>query len=159
MIQGISSNDSVYGSTDGTATQELDRNAFMSLLVEQMRNQDPLQPTANDQFIAQLAQFSSLEEMENLNDSFLGLAVLQQSNALMSQLTQGSNLIGQEVVFQDPSTGELDTGNVDSVRIQDGVAVLNVDGFDVPLMQVVEITGPATEADSGDITEGDTEGN
>lgn len=121
----------------------------MKLLVSQLQNQDPINPQSNEDFIAQLAQFSSLEQMENLNDSFLGLAVLQQSNALMSQLTEGSTLIGQEVVYTDPATGEAQTGVVDSIRIQNGIAVLNVGGVDVPLLNVIEVTGPPEDPGSG----------
>jgi len=155
-ISGIASGAFGLG-TDGAATsKELGKDAFMKLLVSQLQNQDPINPQSNEDFIAQLAQFSSLEQMENLNDSFLGLAVLQQSNALMAQLTEGSALIGQNVVYQDPASGEVTSGTVETVRIQDGIAVLNVDGADVPLMQVIEITGPA---DGGGSTDGENEDN
>lgn len=124
-----------------TPQQELDKDAFMSLLVAQLQNQDPTNPQTNEDFIAQLAQFSSLEQMTQLNDSFLGLAVLQQSNALMAQLTDSSALIGQTVRYSDPSTGELRSGSVESVKIEEGLAVLNIDGNDVPLLNVAEIVG------------------
>ena len=126
---------------------DLGKDAFMTLLVNQMRNQDPLAPTSNEDFIAQLAQFSSLEQMQELNDNILGLAVLQQSNALMSQLTDSSALIGREVQYFDPSTGEERTGLVDSVKIEEGIAILNLDGQDVPLVNVTEITGGEVEGD------------
>jgi flagellar basal-body rod modification protein FlgD len=122
-------------------SQSLGKDAFMQLLVSQMRNQDPMSPTSNEDFIAQLAQFSSLEQMEELNGNILGLAVLQQSNALMSQLTDSSALIGKEVRFIDPESGDELVGNVTSVKIQDGLAILNIDGEDVPLGNVTEITG------------------
>ncbi|MEN1759446.1 flagellar hook capping FlgD N-terminal domain-containing protein [Anoxynatronum sibiricum] len=47
----------------------LDKDAFMRLLVTQLSNQDPLSPMEDREFIAQMAQFSSLEQMQNLNDS------------------------------------------------------------------------------------------
>lgn len=125
------------------ATDTLGKDAFMQLLVSQMRNQDPMSPTSNEDFIAQLAQFSSLEQMEELNGNILGLAVLQQSNALMAQLTDSAALIGKEVRFIDPESGDEMLGNVTSVKIEDGLAVLNIDGEDVPLGNVTEITGTA----------------
>lgn len=147
-------------STTTAQSQDLGKDAFMQLLVSQMRNQDPLSPTNNEDFIAQLAQFSSLEQMEELNDNILGLAVLQQSNALMAQLTDSSALIGKEVRFIDPSSGDEMTGQVTSVKIQDGLAVLNIGGDDVPLGNVTEVTGadgPTTD-ESGDDTQGSDEG-
>jgi flagellar basal-body rod modification protein FlgD len=119
-----------------------------------MRNQDPMKPTANDQFIAQLAQFSSLEEMEAVNKNLVGLAVLQQSNALMEQLTSSSALIGKTVEFVDPTSGEETSGQVDSVKLSDGIALLNINGRDVPLVNVTGVTGA-----SGDDSAGDTNTN
>lgn len=147
-IQGISANDPVYGSASAGRPGELGKDAFMKLLVTQMRNQDPLSPMEGQQFAAELAQFSSLEQMQNLNDNILGLAVLQQNNALMSQLTSSSTLIGHEVQYMHPQTGELRTGLVSSVKLQDGLAMLNIDGLDVPLGNVTEVTG------GGDATHG-----
>ncbi len=149
-IQGISANDPVYGSASSGQAGELGKDAFMKLLVTQMKNQDPLSPMEGQQFAAELAQFSSLEQMQNLNDNILGLAVLQQNNALMSQLTSSSTLIGHEVQYMHPQSGELRTGVVSSVKLQDGLAMLNIDGLDVPLGNVTEVTGGG----AGDTTEG-----
>lgn len=143
-IDGINANDPISLATQSAATGGTDglgRDAFLSLLVQQMRNQDPLAPTDNQQFIAQLAQFSSLEQMQQVNDNLLGLAVLQQSNALMSQLTQSSALIGKDVRFVNPVTNETETGSVSTVKIKDGLAVLNIGGRDVPLGNVTEVLG------------------
>ena len=140
-ITGISANDPIYG-TQPTADAKLGRNAFMELLVSQLKNQDPLAPTSNDQMLAQLAQFSSLEQLEELNDNLVGLAVLQQSNALMDQLTSSSALIGQHVKYTDPDSGDEAWGNVSSVKITDGLAVLNIGGKDVPLVNVLEVSQP-----------------
>src|SRR5687767_3402018 len=100
-VPGISSNELASGSQTpaGVAQKDLDKSSFVTLLVSQLKNQDPLAPTDNQAFIAQLAQFSSLEEMQKLNQNILGLAVLQQSNALMAQLTQSSALIGKQVQY------------------------------------------------------------
>ncbi len=123
------------------ASNGLGKDAFMRLLVDQIKNQDPLSPSDNTQYLAQLAQFSSLEQMQSLNDNIVGLAVLQQNNALMSQLTQSSSLIGQTVNYMDPSTNQPATGTVTSVKIQDNVALLSIGGQDVPLANVTEVLG------------------
>ena len=124
------------------------KEAFMELLVQQLKNQDPMSPMDNDKFIAQLTQLSELEGIQNLNENMVGLAMLQQGNALMSQLTQSSALIGKDVTYFSPETGEERTGSVESVKIEEGVAVLNIDGFDVPLGSVMEITDGASSEES-----------
>jgi flagellar basal-body rod modification protein FlgD len=144
-ISGISANDPATSSlaTDNSlGSDSLGKDEFLKLLVDQMKNQDPMQPTDNNQMIAQLAQFSSLEQMKSLNDNVIGLAVLQQSNALLQQLTSSSALIGREVQYVDPTTQADASGKVESVRIENGVAVLSINGASVPLANVKEIGPP-----------------
>lgn len=142
-ISGISANDPITGSAAASGSSQLGKDSFMTLLVTQMKAQDPMAPTQSDEMLAQLAQFSSLEQMSQLNDNIVGLAVLQQSNALMSQLTSSSSLIGQNVKYSDPASGDNVWGTVDSVKIQDGLAVLSIGGEDVPLANVLEVGPPA----------------
>jgi flagellar basal-body rod modification protein FlgD len=152
-IPGISN----YGGslTGASASQGLDKDAFMRLLVTQLQNQDPLEPTQNQDFIAQLATFSSLEQLEELNDNTIAGIALSQSNALLSQLTQSSALIGKTVSWTDPHTGASSTGSVDAVRIINGLAVLQVGDVEVPLAAVTEVT--AGESDSSADPDADTE--
>src|SRR5262245_21876395 len=113
-ITGTSASDPMSLATLGSSGNALGKDAFMSLLVNQLKNQDPLDPAKNEDMIAQLAQFSSLEQMQELNDNIVGLAVLQQQNALLDHLTTSSNLIGQSVKFLDPATQEERWGTVAS---------------------------------------------
>lgn len=69
---------------------ELGKDAFFKLLITQLQNQDPLKPMEDKEFIAQMAQFSSLEQMSNMNDNFKRLIDLQKIN-------QNSSLIGKTV--------------------------------------------------------------
>ena len=140
-IPGISSADPLSGFGGSAATQHLDRDAFMKLLVSQLQHQDPLSPVANEQFVAQLANFSSLEQLQGLNQNVVAMIALNQSNALLSQLTQSSALIGKDVTWQDFETEEEHSGEVESVKIVDGLAVLRIDGQDVPLAAVIEVLG------------------
>lgn len=153
-INGLTSSDTGALTQETAANQQnasnVDKDAFMKLLVSQLQNQDPMAPTDNQQFIAQLAQFSSLEQMQQLNENILGLAVLQQSNALMSQLTQSSALIGQQVKYIDPSTEQEQTGTVSQVKIKDGMATLLIDGEDIPLGNVTTILGASEAPTTGD---------
>jgi flagellar basal-body rod modification protein FlgD len=70
--------------------KELDRDAFFKLLITQLQNQDPLKPMEDKEFIAQMAQFSSLEQMNNMNKNFNKLMDVQRIN-------QNSSLIGKTV--------------------------------------------------------------
>ncbi|MBL8858734.1 MAG: flagellar hook capping protein [Planctomycetes bacterium] len=142
---------STAATTAANASNEtLGKDAFMKLLVSQLKNQDPLSPADNSEYIAQLAQFSSLEQMQNLNDNIVGLAVLQQNNALMSQLTQSSSLIGQQVRYLDPTTNTSRIGTVGSVKIENDLALLAIDGNSIPLGNVTEVLGhPADGTPTG----------
>lgn len=73
---------------------ELGKNEFLKLLVTQMNNQDPLSPQENGEFIAQLAQFSTVEGIETLNSSMESLLNGYQS----SQALQASSLVGRTVI-------------------------------------------------------------
>jgi flagellar basal-body rod modification protein FlgD len=146
QIAGIGANDPA-SLADATQSGALDKASFVELLVQQMKNQDPLEPQGNAEMLAQLAQFSSLEQMEELNANLVGLAVLQQSNALLAQLTSSSALIDKSVRYLDPDTGAERWGKVASVRLEDGVAQLMIDGRGVPLANVIEV-GPSPSNES-----------
>ena len=94
-------------------TSELGREQFLQLLVTQLRHQNPLEPIDQEAFIGQLAQFSTLEGVERLNARFADLLALQ-------QLTQGTNLLGQVVVYEQAETGTLAQGVVEGIVMADG---------------------------------------
>lgn len=96
-----------YGSSSSTTktTQELGKDDFLKLLVTQLKTQDPLSPLEDKDFIAQMAQFTSLEQMKNMNNSV--------------QITQATSFIGKQVTWAD-ATGTEQTGIVSSVRIVGG---------------------------------------
>lgn len=91
---------------------QIGRDQFMELLVTQLRNQDPLEPVNQQDFLGQLAQFSSLEGIERLNLNFAESLKFQ-------QLSQGGALVGSHVEYTN-SQGELRTGRVESARILNG---------------------------------------
>jgi len=86
------------GSVAGAATggQTLGKDAFLQLLVTQLKNQNPLDPQDNSAFVAQLAQFSSLEGITTLNSTVSSIA----SNFGSSQALQASSLVGRSVIVQ-----------------------------------------------------------
>lgn len=147
MLEGIGVQDAARGFSSTNADQQLDKTAFTQLLVAQLQNQDPLSPQSNEQLAAQLAQFSSLEQMELVNENLVGLARLQQGNALVEQLTSASTLVGQRVGYTDPQTGAMIHGNVESARVIDGMVYLGIDGEEIPLLQVAEVLGEIGDGD------------
>lgn len=100
-----------------TSNDALDKEAFLQLLVAQMQYQDPLEPTSNTEYISQLATFSELEAMTNLNDSM--------------SISRASQLVGQNVTIQTTSatTGETTVaeGVVDYVIVENNKAYLVID--------------------------------
>jgi len=111
----------------------LGKDDFLKLLVAQLRNQDPLQPLADREFVAQLAQFSALEQMQNVSQAVAELARRQEAAAAFA-------LVGRRVRVQaeDGSTVE---GVVASVRREDGAFRLLVDGRAYSLDQLLEVVG------------------
>ncbi|KMT52646.1 flagellar hook assembly protein FlgD [Pseudomonas fildesensis] len=86
--------------TTATGNQAMGKDSFLQLLVTQLKNQDPLSPQDNGAFVAQLAQFSSLEGINNLNDSVKAIS----SNVTSSQALQASSLVGRSVITQTDKT-------------------------------------------------------
>ena len=149
QISGISASDPVFGGDADRANETLGKDAFMTLLVEQLKNQDPLEPTANEEFIAELANFSSLEEMQELNDNLLSLLDFQGVFARLQGLGEGSALLGKEIEWVGPGAQQL-TGKVDSVFIaEDGSVRLRVGDDEVDLRSVTSIREPG-QGDGGD---------
>lgn len=102
---------------DTSAKNTLGKDAFLQLLVTQMKYQDPLNPSSNTEYIAQLATFSQLEQMQNLG------AITSNSQAL--------NLVGKNVIVKTRSeTGNVNyiSGKVDFVNITNGKARMSING-------------------------------
>ena len=70
--------------------QQMDKDDFLTLLVTQLKNQDPSAPMEDKQFIAQMAQFSQLEQMNNLTGEFQKLSAMMTSG-------QAVNVLGKQV--------------------------------------------------------------
>lgn len=102
--------------TSKTSNDSMDKEAFLQLLVAQMQYQDPLEPTSNTEYISQYAQFSQVEQMQNM--------------AASTDLARASSLVGQEVyVKTTSSSGETKyvQGKVDYVVYENGKAYLSID--------------------------------
>ena len=130
-VSAVSSSltNSVLGTTGTSGSQSLGKTDFLKLLATQMRYQNPLDPMKDSEFVAQLAQFSSVEGIQQLNSSFANMLLLQ-------QMTQGANLIGKTIAYQKTDSPLTTRGVVASVRVDGGNLSLMVDGKPVALSQV-----------------------
>lgn len=111
------SNTSLNSTSNKTSNSSLDKDAFLQLLVAQMKYQDPMQPTDNTAYVAQLATFSQVEELQNVSASMTN----SQANALM----------GKTVVVRTESSTGAETfvgGEVERVVVQDGKTYIGVNG-------------------------------
>lgn len=113
----------------------LGKDDFLQLLVAELSNQDPLEPMDDKDFIAQLAQFSSLEQLTDMNNQ---LQSMTQNNLLGSL----SSLIGKEVEWTDEVTGDLGSGIVSAISMQkDGSYVILETGERIPVQQISQVSG------------------
>jgi flagellar basal-body rod modification protein FlgD len=112
-------------------TKILDKDDFLKLFVTQLKNQDPLNPMENYEVAAQLAQYSSLEQLVNINSNFQKFINLSSMNSYF----QGINLIGKHVeyegdkfIFKPDANGN---GSVDiKFKINEASSNLNVNIYD-----------------------------
>lgn len=109
----------------------LGKDAFMKMLLVQIKNQNPLEPMGNTEFIAQLAQFSSLEALQNLQTTM-------KEQALASNLSAGAALIGREIKIFGPGGEDL-FGTVDGIEQLDGKVFLRVGETLVKMSEVLEV--------------------
>lgn len=89
-------------------TNELGRDAFLELMVAQLNNQNPLEPTDNQAFVAQLAQFSTVEGIDNLNTTMESMQTRFNSVSAL----QASSMVGQSVIVDGNKTGLLLNGGI-----------------------------------------------
>ncbi len=114
---------------DGTQRGELGRQAFLRLLVTELRHQDPTNPMADKEFISQMAQFSSLEQMQNMNESIQNL-----HNS--SRATEAFALLGKRVDAVVSSSGETVSGVVSRVSYRNNEVRLIVNNRELHLSEI-----------------------
>lgn len=121
LIQQVKNGEVQQSSDSSTAKKKsgsnLDKDAFLQLLTTQMKYQDPLNPSSNTEYVAQLATFSQLEQIQNLSNT--------------TSNSQAFSLVGKNVVIKkEDSAGKTSyiSGTVDFVNITGGKAQVSVNG-------------------------------
>jgi len=117
----------------------LGKDAFLQILVTQMKNQNPLEPLKDTEFIGQMTQFSSLEQLTNLNQTMNQLVGIQG----MQSFTEHSDLIGNKVFWKYEVNGKMESGEgiVKALSIKDGelIVELEEDNIKVPIYAINRI--------------------
>jgi flagellar basal-body rod modification protein FlgD len=116
----------------GSVTGADSRFQFVQLLAAQVQNQDPIDPVKQETFIGQLSQFSMLEGIEKMNNSFESLLHNQ-------ELAQGMDLVGKRVQYLDSLSGNVVTGFAQQAFVADGQLHVIVSGKDVSLSQIMGV--------------------
>lgn len=118
--------------TTAVASTVVSKDEFLKLFVAQLKNQSPMDPMKGHEFIAQLAQFSSLEQLTSLNASFADTMKFQ-------QLTGGSEFIGKKATYVDTVVGGTAEGVIQGAMILgDSISVV-IENKEIPIANITGI--------------------
>lgn len=125
----------------------LGKDDFLKILITELKYQDPLSPMDSKESIAQMASFSALEQMQNLNKSFDNMATSINNQLLPSiLLQQASSMIGREVAYINPNIKEdtpeneyILAGQINSVMVFEGRPTFIIGNDKVPFDEIVEL--------------------
>ncbi len=130
QVNSVSNNSTESSITARETSSTLDKDAFLRLLVEQLKNQDPLNPQDSSEFIAQMSQFSIIEQLTNLNDNMSELVLSQ-------KVMEATGLLGRQVnIAVDDETV---SGAVEKVTFSESGIIVYVNGAGYDLENVTEI--------------------
>ena len=123
--------------TDRTTSSTNDSSMFLNLMLQQLKNQDPTQPTDNTEWLSQLAQYSSLEQMTQMNTGLTNcmnyISAMYKDMSMNAEITQTLSMVGKEVTITVPDendstkTTEI-TGKVTEANFKDGTGKVKVNG-------------------------------
>ena len=123
-----------------------DSNMFLTLMLQQLQNQDPTQPTDNTEWLAQLAQYSSLEQKAQMNKGLENcmsyISAFYNDSAINSEITQTLSMIGKEVTIKDPEDKEgkkTITGTVTEASFEDGSGKVKVNGEYYSITHIISV--------------------
>lgn len=137
-ISPMASSDGETESRRSETSKEVDdimgKDAFLRLLTTQLRYQDPMKPVDDQDFIAQLAQFSALEQMQNLTRTMEAFIAEERAT---NQLARATALLGRNAVVMTES-GTL-RGRVEGFVLEDGVPWLVIDGRAFSVSDVIHV--------------------
>ncbi|MCM3566983.1 flagellar hook assembly protein FlgD [Neobacillus mesonae] len=131
-VASIAKNNSVFNNVKPFEQKSsLGKDDFLKILVTQLSNQDPSSPLQDKDFIAQMATFSSLEQMTNLNKGF--------EKFLSQQMSQYASAIGKEISWTEQDSNTVKSGVVNGITMDNGSYFYMVGDEKVPMENVNEI--------------------
>jgi len=141
-VSGTSGSTSSSSSTSSSVSKSIDVNAFLKLLTAEMKYQDPLDPMSNTESMAQLAQFSALQQESALNTTMTSYVTKQEdtNTSLLSGIatSQATNMIGKDI--EASVDGSTVTGKVSGFTVtSDEGVVLTCGDKQVPLVDVYSV--------------------
>lgn len=147
-VSALSSNLTSRAATDGTTSststtalqKTLGQNDFLKLLAQQFQSQDPMKPMEDTSFIAQMAQFTSLQQSTDMAKTMAQMQVDQQKATANSYL-------GHQVTVNDGNGGTA-SGTVSGVEMSDGTPRLVVGDYTYPISAVVLVQPGAVSSNS-----------
>ena len=131
---------------NGIKNDMTDKNMFLKLMLKQMEYQDPTEPTSNEQWLSQMAQYSSLESAQNTQSAIEKLSTLvnnlSEAYSTSAGITQTLNLLGKEVTIDDPEDktgGTKITGKVEEASFEDGTGSVKVNGKNYSIAYITSV--------------------
>lgn len=124
------------------------QNQYLQLFATQLQHQDPLEPTKNEDFLAQLAQFSSVESLQNMNSQFtsfgqkldklIGVTAGSGNSSLstLQSLNAGAGLLGKSVQYGPDATN---VGIVDQIKPDNGSILVRIGDQFVPIANILSV--------------------
>lgn len=125
-IAPVNSSSSSTTNASTPSSKELGKYEFLKILAAELQNQDPTNPTSNTDFISQLAQFNSLEQMQNISDALSAVIMME-----------SAGLIGRNAVCE--SDGVIIEGPVESVIIKDSIPYAVIGEKTIPISIITQI--------------------
>jgi len=126
-------NKSLNAGKTAAAGGDMGKDEFLKILITQLSHQDPTQPMQDKEFIAQMAQFSSLEQITNMNREFKSLIK-------SSQTSEAYKLLGMRIESYDPIRQKVVSGVVSSIVFNNGEVRVKVGGEEVSLENIHSVS-------------------
>lgn len=128
-----------------TYNNSLSKEDFLQLLLCQLKQQDPLEPVSNTEFLAQMSQLTSVETLQDLNKKMEQLVTLQQLAWEQQEIAYSASLLGRIVEAVNPENGKVVRGKVLGFYQDNGTIYLQLDNKAVPMYWVNKVSVAAEE--------------